>query len=95
MPDTFEEKKKELLSNLPKFSSAKDTLHDLLQQAFDLMLGHPGSVEGDHSVIVRHEMSASPRIKMKMFGFVVAMLADDGHGSSSLAGVGYIVESNS
>lgn len=92
MPDTFEEKKKELLSNLPKFNGAKDTLHDLLQQAFDLMLGHPGSVEGDHSVIVRHEMSASPRIRMKMFGFVVAMLADDGHGGSSLEGLGYITD---
>ena len=92
MPDTFEEKKKELLLSLPKFTGAKDTLHDLLQQAFDLMLGHPGSVEGDHSVIVRHEMSASPRIRMKMFGFVVAMLADDGHGGSSLEGLGYITE---
>ena len=95
MPDTFEEKKKELLSNLPKFSGAKDTLHDLLQQAFDLMLGHPGSAEGAHSVIVRHEMSASPRIRIKLFGFVVAMLADDGHGDSPLEGLGYIVEDNS
>ena len=59
------------------------------------MLGHPGSVEGDHSVIVRHEMSASPRIRMKLFGFVVAMLADDGHGNSPLLGLGYIVEDNS
>ena len=75
-----------------KFTGDKDTLHDLLQQAFDLMLGHPGSVEGDHSVIVRHEMSASPRIRMKMFGFVVAILADDGHGGSSLEGLGYITD---